>query len=121
VSDPAKCRAGAGGLDHAWLAALLAGIVLWGGVSLILDVAEPWDSPGYWPAYLIALALSFAFGHFGRSRAWLSGVLLVFAQIPVMLLQSGPGPLLAVGVMYLAILSLPAALIAVAAARLRPA
>src|SRR5690606_40693410 len=97
----------------------IAGVVLWATASVIFDVAEPWDSPRYWLAYLLALAVSGLLGFFARSGAWLIGALVVFAQLPVMVAQSGAGPLIVVGVLLLGVLSLPAMLVAMIAARLR--
>ena len=58
----AEHRGAPGRFSLVSLAALLTGIMLWVAASTILKVAEPWDSPGYWPAYLLALVLAGAFG-----------------------------------------------------------
>lgn len=109
---------------RAWsgpLAAFGAGLVLWLAASLLLEAPEPWDSPLYWAAYLAGLVLSAVFGFIVRKSGWLCGVLIIFAQLPVLLFQSEPGPLLMVGILFLAALAVPAALVAIAAARFRPA
>jgi len=97
------------------------GAALWAAASLVLGVAEPWDTEGFWPVYGIALALSTLFGAVAVRRAWLPGVLIIWALLPVMLFHSGPGPLLPVGLMFLAVLSLPAAIVGLLARRFRRA
>ena len=71
-------------------AAFVSGLALWTASVVLLGVSEPWDSPRYWIACLAALFLSALFGCLIGRRAWVAGVLVVCAQLPVMLVQRVP-------------------------------
>ncbi|WP_152608635.1 hypothetical protein [Croceibacterium mercuriale] len=89
--------------------------VYWQGVSMVSGAAEPWDSPAYGIAYLVALAIALAAGLVIGRAAWLIGLAISFAQIPVMLWNGdgAVGNMAAAGLIILAALTLP--LIGVAA------
>lgn len=91
--------------------------VLWIIANWVSRTSEPWDSQNFGIFYLLALGIAAGFGYVFPSRAWLWGVIIIFAQLPVMLVQSGVGPLTPLGIIILAGLSLPAALVASACAR----
>ena len=100
------------GAQHA-LAGTVFGLIYWLGFSLIVAAEEPWDGAFYWSvAYpgsmLIAVALGFVF----RQRAWLTGLSLTFAQLPIIVLSTGIGPTSPIAVVFLAILSGPVILAA---------
>lgn len=76
-----------------------------------------WDAPAYWSlAYPGALLVSAVLGVAMPARAWLWGPIVVFAQVPVVIAVSGAGPLLLAGLLYAAVLSIPAALVSASAA-----
>jgi hypothetical protein len=88
------------------LVVTLAGITLWQLATILLG-AEPWDSGGYAGFYLAALGLCALFGWLYTERPWRWGFILIFAQLPVMLVQVEPDELLLAGVVYLSLLTLP--------------
>ena len=82
-------------------------IAYWQGVSLLSVNAEPWDSPGYGIAYLLALGIALVAGWVIGRKAWLIGLAISFAQLPVMLWNSTLGPMAAFGILILAALAVP--------------
>jgi hypothetical protein len=96
-----------------------AGIALWMAANLTDDVREPWDGASFGLFYAAALAVSAILGAFAQGRAWAVGAAVVWAMLPVMVIASGAGPLIALGVIILAAMSLPAAGVAELAFRLR--
>lgn len=94
-----------------WLAiCLLVSLAYWQLISGVLNVDEPWDSPAYWTiAYPLSLVLSAGFGAVAQRNGWLAGIVVTLAQLPVVLLNSGLGPLLPIGVVLTLFLALPAA------------
>ena len=106
-----------GGWQQA-LTGTVFGLVYWLGFSLVVAAKEPWDGAFYWSvAYpgsaLLAVALGFAF----RRRAWLTGLSLTFAQLPIIILSTGIGMLTLVGVAFLAVLTGPVILAAAMTSR----
>lgn len=100
------------GLQQA-LIGTLVGLVYWSGFSAIVATKEPWDGAYYWSvAYpgsaAVALLLGFAF----RRRAWVTGLSLTFAQLPIMIASMGVGPLTPIAAAFLAVLSGPVILAA---------
>lgn len=94
------------------LISAIVGIAYWAAVSGMLGGGEPWDASAYWTlAYPGALLLSAVLGFAMPVRAWVWGVIVVFAQVPVVVAVSGAGPLLLAGVLYAAVLAIPAALV----------
>jgi hypothetical protein len=95
-----------------WLAmmvVLILSLAFWAVASLSAGVAEPWDAESFWRLmYPGALALSAVAGLLFPQRSMVWGAVVMFAQIPLVMLFSGAGPLLAVGVLYAAVLSVPA-------------
>lgn len=97
---------------RATLVALIAGLAFWGIVSAALGGIEPWDAGSFWTIiYPAALALSAMLGLVFPRRSWAWGAIVLLAQVPVVVIASGAGPLLAAGVVYAAILSIPAVLV----------
>ena len=107
------------------LALKLAGIAIlavayWQLVSTLTGAPEPWDARAYWTlAYPASVALSAIAGRFLGKRAWLAGIVVTFAQLPVMWLNNGSGPLWAVGLLFLMMLAIPCALVSALAGRFR--
>jgi hypothetical protein len=93
------------------LAFLVLGVSYWWLIRMVLQVGEPWDSPGYWIfAYPVSLLLSARAGRILGEQGWFAGVAITFAQLPVMWVYSGTGPLWLVGLVFLCLLSIPAAI-----------
>jgi hypothetical protein len=113
-------------MDAALRAAVVAasGLLLWAVAAMGLHTAEPWDSPAFWYAYAVAIGVSGAWGYLLPQRAWLWGVIMSFAQAPVMWVTSGDvGSMWLPGLVALGFLALPLAGTAVVASRfsaLRP-
>ena len=102
------------------LGVLVIATLYWLAVNAISGTVEPWDAPSYWTiAYPIALAIAALAGFLSRLPAWLVRGLVIFAQLPVMLAGSGIGPLIALGLLLLGLLAIPAIAAAWLGARLR--
>lgn len=97
-------------------------MAFWELVNIIQGSTEPWDSPYYLISYAAALGLSAGFGYLFHESPWRWGVIVVFAQFPVMALDSPPGPdngLWPIGLFILVVLALPAAFASGAGGTLR--
>ncbi len=97
-------------------------VLYWLVVSHVSGAREPWDAAGYWliwyPGSLLLSACGgFAFGR----RGWSAGAIVTFAQLPVIWVNTGFGGLLIVGVVFLAILAVPAVMLSALFGRLRVA
>lgn len=102
------------------LAALAIGVVYWFAAGRLSDVAEPWDASGFWSiAYPGALLLAGLLGLAWPRHGWAWGAIVVLAQVIVVIATGGAGPLIAVGIVYAAVLALPAMLVAQVAGRIR--
>lgn len=100
--------------------AAIVGVAYWAIVSGALGGGEPWDAAAYWTlVYPGALLLSAILGFAMAVRAWLWGPIVVFAQVPVVIVVAGAGPLLIAGMLYAAGLSIPAALVSGVAGAIR--
>lgn len=92
--------------------ALLTGLAYWALVSAMSGGVEPWDAPAFWTiAFPGALALSALLGALAPMRAWAWGAIVMLAQVPVVIALAGAGPLLIVGLLYAAVLAVPAAFV----------
>ena len=101
------------------LALLLVSLLYWQLVSQFSGAKEPWDADGYWRIwYPGSLALSALAGCVLRRRSWLAGVIVTFAQLPVMWVNTGFGGLLMVGATILCILAVPAVAVSAIGGRL---
>ncbi len=88
---------------------LLAAMLYWSTVCAVADVQEPWDAKAYWRLwYPVSLILSAVAGLVVVKRAWRAGAILTFAQLPVLWINAGIGPLWPVGLALLCLLSIPA-------------
>lgn len=100
--------------------AVVAGVALWTAAAIAGGRREPWDSALYWStSYPAALALAVALGLVFPDRPWRWAVALVCSQILVMAASSPSFDLLPLGMIVLAVLSLPAALLAEAGGYVR--
>lgn len=99
----------------------LAGVAIayWFMVGALSGVGEPWDAARYWWLwYPLSLVIAGVGGRYLRRRTWLAGVIVTFAQVPVMAIGGAGGPLWAVGLLMLGVLALPAVIVATVAGRL---
>lgn len=113
--------ASSGGLGRELIHTLvvtLTGITYWHLATIVLG-AEPWDSDGYVGFYLGALVLCAGFGWVYAERSWRWGIILIFAQLPVMVVHVVPDGLVLVGLAYLSVQTLPAITVALAASHVR--
>lgn len=91
--------------------AIAAGTVLWVATSAIGGKAEPWDSSVYWTiAYPVAIVLAGFLGYVFPQRPWRWAVVVMFMQAAVMVIAGSGFGLLPLGLVFLAVLSFPAAL-----------
>ena len=88
--------------------ALVGGTILWAGFNRIHNISEPGDHAAFGSAYAGALILTGILGALAQRHAWLAGLKVVFAMLPVMLMESGAGPLLGIGIIFLPWLAIPA-------------
>ncbi|MBD8592196.1 hypothetical protein IFT75_02110 [Pseudomonas sp. CFBP 8758] len=95
-------------------------IIFWTAVSWLSGNAEPWDAAGYWTTvYPAALVLSAVVGAMFLRLSLIAGAIVMFAQLPVVVVSTGVSPLLAAGVIYVALLSIPAMMISWVSGKLR--
>ena len=106
----------------AFIATCVVSLFFWAVVSAITGAEEPWDLASYWTIiYPAALALSAILGAVLKRSQWSAGAVVMFSQIPVVLAMSGASPLLGAGIIYAAVLSIPAIALAWLAGKLRQA
>jgi hypothetical protein len=91
----------------------IASGLFWQLVCHMGGVTEPWDAAGYWsiwyPASIVLAALA---GALFIRRAWLAGVIVTFAQMPVMWANSGTSTMWMLGIILYCALAIPPTLIA---------
>jgi hypothetical protein len=103
-------------------ASIVLGLALWITAAGLGKRAEPWDAPGYWTvAYPIAIGLSGLLGYLFPERAWRWAALLMLLQLVVMFLAGSDFGLLPLGLILMAVLTLPAAALASLCVRVRGA
>jgi hypothetical protein len=84
------------------------GLIYWLGFSLIVAAEEPWDGAFYWSvAYPGSMLLAVALGFVFRRCAWVTGLSITFAQLPIIILSTGIGPPTLIAVVFLTMLSGP--------------
>jgi len=104
----------------AYAIAFVTSTVLWAATSALSKKVEPWDSRGYWTfAYPVAIVLSGVLGYLVPHRPWRWALVVMSTQFIVMLIGGAGLGLLPLGLVVLAILSLPAVVAAQIAARIR--
>ncbi len=92
-----------------WGLVLAVSLGFWIAVSMITGTREPWDAAGFWTIiYPAGLVLSAVLGLIPTRLQWAVGAVVMFAQVPVVMLASEASGLLAAGIVYAAILSIPA-------------
>lgn len=93
---------------------------MWVVTTVVSGRNEAWDSPLYWAvAYPLALASSFSLGYFAPERPWRWALTLMLVQPVVMVLMTGGGSMLPLGLALFAILALPGVWLARLGARRR--
>ncbi|WLG93822.1 hypothetical protein [Pseudomonas sp. FP198] len=102
-------------MKNMWLATVVACVIsmsFWLVASWSAGVNEPWDAQRYWTVlYPASLVLTLILGLLFKKRGWLAGPIVMFGQIPCVMITSEAGPLLAVGVLYSFLLSIPAVML----------
>ena len=89
-------------------ALLIVAAVYWQSVCLWTGRDEPWDAPAYWMlVYPVSMLL-----------AAMAGFVITLAQLPIMMINAGTGPLWVVGLIYLCVLAIPVAAVSALAGRL---
>jgi len=95
-------------------------LVFWATAASLAGVKEPWDAASFWTVlYPAALGLSVLLGLLLARYQWTAGAIVMFAQIPVVMASSGVSSLLGAGVVYAALLSIPAIALSWFAGRVR--
>jgi hypothetical protein len=98
-----------------WLATIVTCVIsvgFWLTASWLAGVNEPWDAHCYFAVlYPASLALTLTLGLLFQKRGWLAGPIVMFGQIPCVMITSETGPLLAVGIVYCLLLSIPAVML----------
>lgn len=101
--------------------AAVAGVVLWIAASVMSGKREAWDADIYWTvAYPVALALCGLLGIVWPRKPWRWALALFLFQFVGMAVRNGElGGLWPLGLILLAVLSLPGMLVAQLGARFR--
>lgn len=103
-----------------FIATCIVSLIFWTIVSAVTGAKEPWDLDSYWTIiYPAALGMSFILGALLRRSQWSAGGVVMLSQIPVVMAISGIPPLIGVGVLYAAVLSIPAIMLSWLAGKLR--
>lgn len=109
-----------GAAQRAYLIAGVGGVALWSATALLGGRAEPWDTGLYWTvSYPLALLAAGFLGYFFPRRPWRWAFLLICSQAVVMIFSGSDFGLLPLGIAMLAILTLPALVLAGIGARTR--
>lgn len=97
---------------------LLISGLYWQIICQITGAKEPWDSGAYWSLwYPLSFVVAAVVGYLFRNDGWLAGLILTFAQVPVIWINSGTGPLIIVGLPLLCVLAVPPSAISLLAGR----
>jgi len=114
--------AGKRGSAAPYVFAVVAGMALWFGASLLGGRREAWDSPVYWSlAYPLAVLAAAVIGHLWPQRPGRVVLALFAAQFFAMLIRNGDlGSLWPLGLVLFGLLSLPAMAVAFIVARWLP-
>jgi hypothetical protein len=91
-----------------YAAAATLGLVLWSVAAVVELRVEPWDAPNFWTIYYpAAIALSGMLGFLYPHAPWRWALILMFMQLPVMILGGSGFSLLPIGLILMAVLALP--------------
>ncbi len=100
------------------LLALFGGCLFWTSFNLAFGVPEPWDHERFGAAYLVLLVLIAALAWRSGRGGWRIGAIAMWSMLAVMLAGGAIGPLIAVGLLFLFLLSIPAAVVGELSGRL---
>jgi hypothetical protein len=90
-----------------------SGLIYWQLTCLWSGYGEPWDSEWYLPLwYPVSIILSACGGYLLGKRGWISGAVITFAQVPIVIVNNGVGPLLAAGLLILVFMAIPPIIVA---------
>jgi hypothetical protein len=87
--------------------AIAAGIIVWVLVAALGGRREAWDSGLYWLSLPLLYAISGALGYYVPRKAWRWGMLPFAGQFAWMLVTQPLGALAVLGLVYMAVLSVP--------------
>ena len=96
---------------------MVSSALFWIAVHRVLDTNEVWDSAGFVWAYPSVIGLTGFFGAIFPRHPVLWGLTAMLAELPVMVWQSGAGPLLLVGIFILLVLAILPVIAACVASR----
>ena len=100
--------------------AFLAGAAIWIGIALAASRKEAWDSPLYFAVGMpLAIALSAALAWIEPRKAWRWAVLPFAGQFIAMIAWQGLGSLWPLGLILMAVLSVPSIVAVLVVTRLR--
>lgn len=109
--------------SKSWLAvvmAVVASTALWSLTAQMGGKREPWDYDGYWTAaYPTAVLFSGLLGFLFPRMPWLWALITIFSQAGVMIARGAELGMLPFGMILMALLSVPAVLVALGASWLR--
>jgi len=103
-----------------YILSALSGLGLWALTAAATGKHEPWDASSYWTvSYPLAIIGSAILGFFFPQKPWRWAVSLMLMQLVVMIATGSGLSLLPLGLVMLAVLSVPPALAGVLAGKLR--
>ena len=103
-----------------YILSALSGLGLWALTAAATGKYEPWDASSYWTvSYPLAIIGSAIVGFFFPQKPWRWAVSLMLMQLVVMIATGSDLSLLPLGLVMLAVLSVPPALAGVLAGKLR--
>ena len=86
-----------------------AGALLWLLTASIAGRREAWDAPLYWTvAYPVGLAIAALLGYTHPERPWRWGLILMLTQAVTLVITTGAGSMLPLGLVLFGFLALPA-------------
>jgi hypothetical protein len=98
----------------------MAGLTLWAVTAFLTGKREPWDADIYWTvSYPLAVIGSAVLGFLFPERPWRWAAMLMLMQFVVMIAMGSGLGLWPLSLIVLAVLTAPAAVASVLAARLR--
>ncbi len=101
------------------LVLIMASSLYWQIARHLADVPEPWDALNYWyiwyPCSLIVSGIS---GYWLKSQGWSAGLIITYAQLPVIWYYSESFALAPVSILYLGVLAIPATALSYFAGRI---
>jgi peptidoglycan/LPS O-acetylase OafA/YrhL len=94
--------------NHAYLAAIAGGAVLWQATAMFGGRREAWDSSLYWIlAYPIGLVLAGVIGYLHPDRPWRWGLALMWTQAVLLTVSASSFGLLPLGMIMFGVLAIP--------------